>query len=408
MFKLFKKPEPKERTTTVNELHNWLDEELSQVDFSKEITSYFENLHEQKRILKEKNEELRIAQVSEKDKVEDRVRSIVIGQKNSFVTEVGRFTENLQISEEQKIRPTINFNTQLNKALDELAQKTNKSYQATTHLFYHQVQEVYKAIGEINLQVKKLKRKIEKKKLDKIENAILLISKLQEREKTIQYQKEELEQKTSTIQELKKEKETRQATIQKIKASPEYAKNNQQQKEKTTLQNQLNENNEEIHKFFSKLGRALRKYKKISMEHVLIGNYLESPIESLRNDLGLKIVTVLQALTNSINKKEVELNEKQEKNTLEQLKKVEEGYLNIKVEENKQLQEQINTIQIDNTLELQISGEEDKITNIENELTKIEEFKQKLKPPENGEEKAKLIALAEELFNTKLKIRKTI
>ena len=195
MFKLFKKEESKAKSLEISELHNWLDEELAQIDFSKEINAYFENLKTQKEVLTEKNEVLRTAQVSEKDKVEDRVRSMVVGQKNSFVTEVGRFINNLSFPEEQTIRVTINFNTELNKTLDELAQKTTKSYQATTHLFFNQVQEVYKSIGEINLQARKFKKKIERKKLDKIEDVIKIITTIQKKEEEKKQQEQDLTKK---------------------------------------------------------------------------------------------------------------------------------------------------------------------------------------------------------------------
>ncbi|MBT3303943.1 hypothetical protein HN592_00990 [Candidatus Woesearchaeota archaeon] len=409
MFKLFKKEESKAKSLEISELHNWLDEELAQIDFSKEINAYFENLKTQKEVLTEKNEVLRTAQVSEKDKVEDRVRSMVVGQKNSFVTEVGRFINNLSFPEEQTIRVTINFNTELNKTLDELAQKTTKSYQATTHLFFNQVQEVYKSIGEINLQARKFKKKIERKKLDKIEDVIKIITTIQKKEEEKKQQEQDLTQKDKEINELEKEKKEKEQTIKTIKESLEYKQNIKLKEEKTQLQTQLKSNKEEVSLFFSKLGRALRKYQKVSMEYKLIAEYIEDPVTTFFNDTELKITEILTGLERSIGKKEVGLSEKQEKNTLDLLKNTKEGYLNIRLEKNRLLQEKINALNVDDSLNLKIAGEEDKINHVQKEIQLIQESKEKRERLTDDSDKApKLKELALELFNTQLTIRKTI
>ena len=409
MFKLFKKEESKAKSLEISELHNWLDEELAQIDFSKEINAYFENLKTQKEVLTEKNEVLRTAQVSEKDKVEDRERSMVVGQKNSFVTEVGRFINNLSFPEEQTIRVTINFNTELNKTLDELAQKTTKSYQATTHLFFNQVQEVYKSIGEINLQARKFKKKIERKKLDKIEDVIKIITTIQKKEEEKKQQEQDLTQKDKEINELEKEKKEKEQTIKTIKESLEYKQNIKLKEEKTQLQTQLKSNKEEVSLFFSKLGRALRKYQKVSMEYKLIAEYIEDPVTTFFNDTELKITEILTGLERSIGKKEVGLSEKQEKNTLDLLKNTKEGYLNIRLEKNRLLQEKINALNVDDSLNLKIAGEEDKINHVQKEIQLIQESKEKRERLTDDSDKApKLKELALELFNTQLTIRKTI
>ncbi len=409
MFKLFKKEEPKTKTVDLNGLHDWLDEELSQINFSKELNNYFENITSQKNSLKEKNELLRIAQVNEKDKVEDRVKSIVIGQKNSFVTEVDRFLNNLQIPEEKTLRITINFNTELNKTLDDLAQKTTKSYQTTTHLFFHQVQEVYKSIGEINLQARKFKNKIERKKLDKIEELLLTISKIHEETEYEKHQEQDIEQKNTKVSELEKEKELKEKKIKTIKESPEYKQNIELKKEKEEIQIQLNTNKDEVNLFFSKLGRALRKYQKVSLEYALIKEYLEEPATTFFNDKELKIIEILLGLKRAMNNKEVNLNEKQEKNTLELLKEIEKGFLNIKQEKQISLQEKFNSLHTEDLLTGQIINEENKISNIEKEIAFLQGSNKKLeKSPENSDKQAKLIELALELFDTKLIIRKTI
>ena len=175
------------------------------------------------------------------------------------------------------------------------------------------------------------------------------------------------------------------------------------------MQTQLKSNKEEVSLFFSKLGRALRKYQKVSMEYKLIAEYIEDPVTTFFNDTELKITEILTGLERSIGKKEVGLSEKQEKNTLDLLKNTKEGYLNIRLEKNRLLQEKINALNVDDSLNLKIAGEEDKINHVQKEIQLIQESKEKRERLTDDSDKApKLKELALELFNTQLTIRKTI
>ena len=72
-------------------------------------------------------------------------------------------------------------------------------------------------------------------------------------------------------------------------------------------------------------------------------------------------------------------------------------------------EEKINALNVDDSLNLKIAGEEDKINHVQKEIQLIQESKEKRERLTDDSDKApKLKELALELFNTQLTIRKTI
>lgn len=347
--RIFQKEEPLEtEEVKFNELDNWLADKISQIGFKEEISVFLDQIKNKKQLLKEKIDALKEAEIDpkEKDRVDEKIKNVVLGHKNNYIREMKQFLDNLNIPEETDIQKAIIFNDSLNKELDTLAQKTAKNYQAAQHLFFKPVENVFKEVGEINLLIKNFDKKLERGSLKRIEDISKKIYFLKEEKKRREKLEDELKWKELKQKRSQEGKEKQEAEIKSLKESQEYCEFKILKKKEKEIRKKTEENNDEIHLFFSKLARALRKYEKISMEADLIKKYLEDAVETFFDDKGLKIADVLKRLEKSLEKDETKLDDKQKENTFMQLEKVKLNHLQKfqkKGEELKKEQEETRT-----------------------------------------------------------------
>jgi len=330
----------------VNELLGWLDDKLSQIDFKEDMIEFFNKIKDKKWILGEKISILEEAEIDEKEKerVEEKIKNIVLGHKDNYTREMKRFLDGLEIPEEIDLQGLLKFNNILNNFLDELSQKTAKSYQAAQHLFFKQVEEVFKAVGEINLLVKDFDKKLEKKGLKKVKEMQEKIHFLQGEKNKKRKLEDDLQWKEKKLNRCAEGKEKEEEEIDRLRNSDEYRELVALQEQEEEINSSVEENKDEAHLFFSNLGRALRKYEKITLEVKIVQNYLEDAVKALFNDEELKIVDVLEGLKKSVEKGEVELDDKQKETVSELVEKAKSGYLKEILERAKELEKKADEI----------------------------------------------------------------
>ncbi|MBT4935673.1 hypothetical protein HOL21_02245 [Candidatus Woesearchaeota archaeon] len=332
--KLFQKEKPVENETiSIKELQGWFNTKVSQIGLDTYLVDYFTKIQHIKTQLKEKLPILQHKEIAEKDakQVEDRVKNIVTGHKEHYCREMERFTDNLIPLEKKwktlsEYQEAIEFNTELDKEIDELAKRTHKSYQATQHLFFETVQDVFKSMGELNLLVKDFKITIAKYNIDKVTEIQQFITQLHaEIEKEHDLKNKIIENEKEMI-EITKEVKQAQNVHKSLLESEKYKEytNLKKQVEDIENKNKIVENN--IFSFFSKLQKALKKYERIALESKPIQPYIENSVTAFWNDTELLIVEILQKLKHNLTK--LNLDEKQQKNMVALIQKSETGYLN--------------------------------------------------------------------------------
>jgi len=405
MFSFIKKLFAKEEAIVqeeveVEEITSWINGKLKEIDFQENIKEFFNKIKEQKIVLVEKLGVLRAAEIDkkEKDKVEERVKHIVLGHKDSYLREMDRFQNNLVVPEETDLQTAINFNGLLNKKLDILAGKTAKSYQAAQHLFFNPVEDVFKAVGEINLAVKNFDVKLGKKKWDLVKNIQEKIGFLEEEKKKrmrLWKDKDLLEIKLRRCQDGKEKQEKE---LEELNQSEELKELKELQGEEGEIRKLIKEQEDEVHLFFFKLRRALRKYEKVTMEVKIVSAYLENAVAAFFNDPKLQILGVLEGLGKSLTKGELDLDEKQKSLALELVKEAQEGCLKNILEKRKELEKEEEKLktksrvyQIDNLIE----EAEYKLDHFNDQILLVQR--------EMKELKAKIDSLGEEKLQQELK-----
>jgi hypothetical protein len=341
--KIFQKEELLEtEEVKFNELDSWLENKISKLGFKEEIIDFLNQLNDKKQLLKEKIDALKEAEIDpkEKDRVDEKIKNVVLGHRNNYLREMKQFLDKLNIPKEIDLQKAIKFNDSINKELDILAQKTAKNYQAAQHLFFKPVENVFKEVGEINLLIKSFDKKLERGNLKRIEDISKKIYFLKEDKKRKEKLENELKWKELKLGRSHEGKEKQEDEIKRLKESREYLEFKSLKNKEKEVRKKDEENNDEIHLFFSKLARALRKYEKVSLEALLIKQYLEDAVKAFFDDKELKIVDVLKRLEKSLEKNETKLDDKQKENTFMQLEKVKLNHLQKFLEKGKELKKE--------------------------------------------------------------------
>ncbi|MBR9683412.1 hypothetical protein GOV03_02630 [Candidatus Woesearchaeota archaeon] len=346
--KLFQKEEEvfEVEEVRVEDFNSWLDNKIYKIDFKEEISGFFNQIKDIKWVLGEKITSLETAEMDEKEKerVDEKIKNVVLGHKENYTREMKRFLECLNIPEGDDLRKSMNFNEALSNSLDELSKKTAKSYQAAQHLFFKPVEEVFKAVGEINLLAKDFDGKLEKKGLKKINEIQEKVRFLQEDKRRRERLEEDLRWKEQKLTRCAEGKEKEEAEIDRLRNNDEYQELVELREEEEQINAEVEENKDEAFLFFSKIGRALRKYEKVTLAVEVVRDYLEDAVKALLKDKELKIVGVLEGLKKGVENGEVELDDKQKEIIAELVIKAKSGYLQGLVKKAEELQKKVNEI----------------------------------------------------------------
>ncbi|PIZ51733.1 hypothetical protein COY27_02575 [Candidatus Woesearchaeota archaeon CG_4_10_14_0_2_um_filter_33_13] len=347
------------------DLEDWLEKKISQLPFHSYLKDYFSQLKSIKEELNEQLEELKKVEVSKEHKnVQERVKNIVFGHKEKYIREMERFNEQLlpiekkegeKFSSLQEYQEAVRFNQELDQKLDQLAKNTAKSYQASQHLFFDKVEEVFKSVGEVNILVKDFKKNID---LHKIEDLRLLTEKIQELRITIEKKsnlENEIKKKEIELNQIEKEKTIKEKKVDEFKKTEDYKNYLSLLREQEQAKIKNKGIQQELSLLFSKVNRPLKKYAHFSLDSKLIDKYLDNAIEAFDMDKELKIKEIFEGMDKNWEKlncddkqKNVFLDVKEKINNkfLEQIKISQDKYF----KEEQDLKEKINNNSSDETL----------------------------------------------------------
>ncbi len=405
--RIFKSNEPESKKLDTSNLQKWLNEETNKHQFNNYLTTYSNKIIELKEDTIKKVTTLQNQQISDKDKnVEGRIKNIVIGHRDNYAKEILRFIDNLNPNI-KTFQEAIEYNNQLDQEIVEVAKKTQKSYQAAQHLFFDNVEAIFKQMGELNILVKNFNKECDKANIKNIQTIQDLINEMnEEKEKKVSYQQliQDNQIKTKKLNEDINNKKNELSKLEKSKDLLRYKK---LEEDLEDLKQKRNDVDNEIHSYFSKLNKPLRRYQRIAMDDKPIIPYLDDTIQAFKADKELNILSGLQGLKNNLNK--LNFDEKQQSNFLELINKSEQGYLQklhdklIKlINEKKSFNEELNS----STIIQQIEEINNQIKLIESNITTIkhdsEKINSKLERLDKNIIKEKIKNLAKESFNQEI------
>jgi hypothetical protein len=288
----------------------------------------FEQYHVINATLQEIGNEVKLlatADVSDSDKIEVRVKQIVLGQRSNFVRQMTKFVENFtnNVPKDFSMETAIEFCEQAEFMLDELSKNTMKSFHASQHLFHEHVNKIGKAITEVSNSVKSIRQELREKKSNRIKQLRIMINDLLEKNSSKELLIKALDEKRQEKAEKVKLRNSVMDKIIQLQKSKVYNKFLVANDEVEFANKELHEVEENIVLLFQPLLKALKKFERITVvEQKLIVQYGEDSLQALKEDNEFKVLRILESLQKNIEAGSVELKEKDKEKALMRIKDI--------------------------------------------------------------------------------------
>ena len=319
--KLFKL-EPEKEDVSLEKLEQWFKDKVQPVysKLNEQLKEQFDKIPAHIEAIKNHITELEKAGIRDEEKIEPRVKQVVLGNRINYIRIVSQFISGIEMPAEINAKSSIEFSSEMNKKMDELGKNTQKTFYTVQHLFPEQVEKIAKDIKEIGKSVNAVKAVIERNNIAEIEESkdnIQLLIKSIGRKERLKKELAEAKEHLGKSQKLKQETETKAAQL---KSSRDYENFNKLKQEKDYLNSQISNTRNHIIELFSSLIPALKKFQRIALENEdLIGDYIENSAKALLKDRNLEIISVLQNMKKSILSDSIELRDKKREKALEKI-----------------------------------------------------------------------------------------
>ncbi len=328
-----------EETITINfnDLDPWFESKISDKIslVEKEVQLILNSLNSESSNLKAKLETLNKASLQNPN-IPIRAKQYMEGNREAYIKSIKQFISSLEINQLEPLNIPY-FCTDIKRKLDFLAKSTQRPYTILQEFFAHQSSDIARSLKNILSIIEDLEKLYNKSSLSEI-NSIkqdikAIKNKLLQKESTsklIQNIESEIKSLSETLSKLNSEKQF-------LTKSESYKKYNELKIEKSQLTNELRNLEQNFIDNFQSLEPALKRFAKISSEEALINDYLTKPIKALLNDIGFKIIAILDNLSKNIQSSSIQLKDKKEKKTLEKIKEFSQEYLKSFIDHYKEL-----------------------------------------------------------------------
>ncbi len=259
--------------------------------------------------------------------IPEKAKHFMQGNREEYSKRVLQLIDRIQIpSEFSKANEIIALDA---SAINEFARATARPYAILREFFDDEASKVAECIKKIDSAVLEMAEFVKCSKIGKISEAIenesLMRSKAARKNEVL----EEVDKKKSHAASCAKDREALASLIASKEKSDEH-------KEHVRLKNALSEiranaaeKEREVVHLFSSLERPLRKYERVAFsDSEVIKDYLESPVNALSHDFGLKILNVLDKLKKAVLDNSLELKDKQKAKALQDIRQADREFLN--------------------------------------------------------------------------------
>lgn len=408
MFKklldLFKKKQ--ELELSIDELEQWLRTKKISITESLEpvCKELLGSLNEYLDELKDNIDKLQKAEIKDKDKIEQRIVTIVLGNRKSFINQTRFFINRICLPSYENVKLVIEFSNKLKQELDSFAKTTHKSFYAAQHLFYKEAENIKKSIKKISKINDNFDKKIKKSKIiyfkDVENNVNLLKSSVNSKYSLLK----SLNQLKIRLEKVKEDKESYEEKIKEIKISPNYKYFLEEKEKLSKLENEIKKLKLKLEHNFAVIEYALKKYTKIADEEFkLIYGYQVNAFDTLLEDKEFKILEILQKITQKILSNEIVLKDSKKQKILAEINLINRNYLGEIIKEyrelekdRKQLSKEIN----ENKTINEINETKEQIISLDKEFEKTGQDINNLNKNINKIDVEKIKEIIEEQFNS--------
>lgn len=325
---LFKKELEKEQVN-LDSLSEWFDNQTNAVfeGLNESIKHKFEEIKGQLNKIKEDSELLLNAEVENPEKIQNKVKDVVLGNREQYIRSLNGFIRTIDIPPEINPDTVSEFCSDFEENLALFGKNTVKTYYTVQHLFAKQVGEIAKDIKKLDNAVKEIKEKIDK---SGVKDISLLKKEINEFKKTISKKsniEQELEQTKSEIERVKVLSEEIGDDITKLEQSPDFLEFETKKNKLQETENNLKELKEIVISLFSPLETAFKKFKRLTVKEDLVNSYIEDPVKALLMDSRLFVIEELLKMKAAIISDSVILRDKKREKAIEKINEITEKHL---------------------------------------------------------------------------------
>jgi len=362
----------------VSELVQWLKDKNSNSRVSLEpvCKEMLSDIKEYLGEFKQNCDDLAKAEIKDKDKIEQRIVTVVLGNRESFVNQSDFFLKRINPPNYEDVDQSIEFSINLKTELDNFAKITQKSFYTSQHLFYKEVENLKKTISKISKLSNNFDKRVTISKIGQIKDFENNINMFKNSIDTKDSMLKDLEQLKTSLEQIKNNKEKNLERIEQMKVSPNYKDYQECQKKLDKLLLEIKKHKLKLDHNFAVIDYALKKYTKIADEEFkLINAYQTDAFDALLQDKDLEILEVLQKITKKVLDNELVLKDSKKQKILAEVNIINRDYLGKLIEEYEILDKNKNKIQeeVDNNkITQEIQECEEEITNCDKEIEFIE------------------------------------
>ena len=336
-------------TLEISQLDSWLDiqsqELITKSKLDKELLNYIHNLHTKRSELEKNIQEWELALPTLSHDQQEETRALLL--------QVKKLLSLLNFPEPPHVKKSLEINFVFQKYLDITLKKIEESRFAHDFSFLLKTdskQEMLHPLTRILMELDSIRSNFDQKiSQSGYRNFDILYRKsilLQESNHKLTQSKHRLQEKKDRLRFTIEKKEEKIQELSNLKQDPGYDSLQEVYAKREKLAEQMEENNDRIFLFFSKIKPALQFYKHQHPNSWLIDLYLEDPAMALSHDENLEILPILQQLEEQLTQDSASLSPEDINIFLGHLNKVREGYIQGLQSEFYSLKNELNQIDL--------------------------------------------------------------
>ncbi len=307
-----------------------------------------------------------------------RVKQIMEGHRKNYIRKVNSFLDSLEIPEDPN--ELMDFSEQFSKKLDVLGEETHKNYFVLKEFLDKEVSDIALSIKKIENNLSKMKKRLENMGLPQLGELNEALDKYHRTKLSKKDGLVSVKVSKEAIKKLKQEHSESSDKISRLKGGSKMKEYTSLLKKQEDIPRQINKTAQDMLLLFSTLEKAMKKYKRGSMNEQLVDDYLHGPLRALINDKDMEILSLLSKLEDAI--PTLGLDHKKEQKTRAALKSINKEFLTKKKEDIIQLNTELEdtTQKIKKYMILmEIEEEESLLAHLDQKIVALERELQNLK-----------------------------
>lgn len=298
-----------------------------------EIVSY---LNEQSSVYKDlvdaayaRIEALKIAKLKNTN-IPIRAKQLMEGNRKTYIKRINSFLEHNKfpnVKDESGIIQVRQLKIKFDEELENLTKSTQKSYAVLQEFLANESANLAQSIKRLRELLDNIESELNKRGyLDSLK-CVETTSALQEDKVKTSKIKDDQKKLNDDLTYEQKIRDKMKEKLDKIRTGEEYSRYRELVSMKKSAEEDIQKHRHRFNEHFQVLEHALKKYERLSLDKEAIVNYLKNSPQALEDDVGLKILNILEKLKDAIEQNKIDVKDKKREKTLQVINEINRGYM---------------------------------------------------------------------------------